>query len=113
MSWRHRERRLHTRVELSCPLEVTDTGGRELFRIRTMNLSDGGLYLETPVSNLPEEGVPDEVRLRLSIPRSTPNTFMLEDFTAAARILRSAPLAQGDAAGIAMQFTQPLTLNLS
>ena len=113
MSWRHRERRIHTRIELSCPLEVADDRGRELFRIRTMNVSSGGLYLETPVSNLPEDGVPDEVQLRLSIPRSTPNTFMLEDFTTAARVLRSEPLCEGDAAGIAIQFLQPLALNLS
>jgi hypothetical protein len=65
------------------------------------------------VSNLPEDGVPDEVRLHLSIPRSTPNTFMLEDFATAARILRSEPLADGDGAGIAIQFARPLTLNLS
>lgn len=113
MSWRHRERRLHTRVELSCPLEVADRHGRELFRIRTMNVSNGGLYLETPVSNLPEDDLPDEVQLRLSIPRSTPNTFMLEDFTIPARILRSEPLAEGNEAGIAIQFAQPLALHLS
>ncbi|NLF32143.1 MAG: PilZ domain-containing protein [Planctomycetes bacterium] len=112
MAWRHRDRRLHSRIELSCPLEVADSRGRELFRIRTANVSNGGLYLESPISNLPEDGVPDEVQLRLSIPRSTPNTFMLEDFATAARIVRSEPLAEGDAAGIAMQFVRPLALNL-
>ncbi|MFW6155061.1 MAG: PilZ domain-containing protein [Planctomycetota bacterium] len=112
MSWRHRERRLHTRVELSCPLAVADSRGCELFRIRTTNISNGGVYLETPVSNLPEEGIPDDIHLRLSIPRSTSNTFMLEDFTTAARILRSEPLTQGDGAGMAIQFARPLALHL-
>ncbi|TFG73953.1 MAG: PilZ domain-containing protein [Chrysiogenales bacterium] len=113
MLHRHAERRLHTRMEISCPLAVADSAGRELFQIRTTNISNGGLYIETPVSNLPQEGVPDEVHLRISVPRTTSNTFKLDEFRTAARLVRSDILADDDSAGIALQFVEPLALGVS
>ena len=113
MLHRHAERRLHTRMEISCPLAVVNRAGHELFQIRTTNISNGGLYLETPVSNLPHEGVPDEVHLRISVPRTTSNTFKLDEFRTDARVVRSDILADDDSAGIALQFAEPLALGVS
>jgi len=113
MARRHAERRRHKRLDISCPLVVSDRSGRELFQIRAANISDGGLYLETPASNLPDSGVPDDIHLRISVPRSTPNTFMLEDFHADARVVRWEPLADEDGAGIAVQFAEPIPMDLS
>jgi len=100
-------------MEISCPLVVCDHTGRELFQIRTTNISNSGLYLETPVSNLPDGGVPDDVRLRIAVPRNSPNTFELEQFQTDARLVRATMLADEDSAGIALQFVEPIALGVS
>ena len=106
------ERRCCKRTELSCPLIVLDDKGHVLFKIRTVNVSDSGVYFETPASNLPHGGMPGDMALRISVPRSTANTFMLEEFQANARLVRAEPLASEDLAAMALEFTEPLAMDL-
>lgn len=112
MAQQTRERRAHRRLVLTCPVVVSDEGGRELLRTRTLNVSDGGALLQAPADQELAPGEP--VKLLLRVPRSTPNTYMLEDFSSGANVVRRQ--AAADAAGpgqyVAVRFAEPLGLEL-
>ena len=102
------ERRQHKRLELSCPLRIIGSDGEVLAETRTVNICDGGVFLSAPIEALPVCGT--EVKLDLSVPRATPNTYMLEKLSCKARILRHQPLLDNRLAGMALQFVPPLQL---
>jgi hypothetical protein len=104
------ERRQFERFNIPCSSEVTLGAGTELTGCHAVNVSDGGILLEIPLDALPESN--SAVKLTFSVPRSTPNTFMFEEFTTAARILRQQIMAENGKTGVALQFSTPLQLAL-
>jgi len=53
------------------------------------------------------------VRVRLTVPRDTANTFFLEQFAAEAQVIRCDPPAQGQRMrGVALKFEKTLVLDL-
>ena len=40
------DRRAHKRFDLDCPIVVADSTGRELFRARAVNVSNGGVLID-------------------------------------------------------------------
>jgi c-di-GMP-binding flagellar brake protein YcgR len=104
-----KERRAHKRFNLTCPVVVCDSSGRELLRTRTLNISDGGALVTSAEASAMPPG--QALHANLRVPRTTPNTFMYEDFFSAARVARHDRLA-GDMIGVALQFPRPLTLEL-
>jgi hypothetical protein len=103
------ERRAHRRFDIACPTTIIDENGRELFRAKTANLSDGGALLQPDVHAMePGQGV----HLNLRVPRQTPNTFMYEDFFSGARVIRLQPTGDGSGTATAVMFAQPLKLEL-
>ena len=113
MASRKQERRVHRRWELTCPIVVLDAKGKVLFKTRAVNVSDGGAYCTRGVDNLASGSLPQRVGIRLSVPRSTRNSFMFEEFQGAARVIRTEPLIDAARAGMALQFLQPLSLDLN
>lgn len=104
------ERRQSIRMDVPCPYEVRDPSGAVLGKGRTLNIGNGGMFLPMRLDRLSE---PDTtVQVRFALPRSTPNTYMLEDFSAKARVLRHQPLRDANLAGVAVQFDQPIDLGL-
>ena len=103
-----REKRKHDRIELSCPLTFSD--GSQPINTQSENLSDGGAFITVSTDSLPSLG--RELDVSLSIPRSTKNTFLLEEVKIQARVLRHQPMLDPSKAGLAMQFTQSLELML-
>ena len=103
------ERRAHRRFKLHCPTIVKDKAGREIARTRTADISDGGALLQ-PNGHALEPG--QAVRLDLRLPRQTPNTFMYEDFSSAARVVRCQAGAGGSGTGVALAFLRPQKLEL-
>jgi len=78
-------------------------------RARTENVCDGGVYFI--VERPPEIG--REVRIQLTVPRDTANTFFLEQFAALAQVVRCDPAADGrPGAGVALRFEKELALDL-
>lgn len=103
------ERRAYKRHELACPVVVNDAAGHELFRARTVNVSDGGALLEAPAGL----SVGEQVHANLRVPRQTPNSFMYEDFFFGARVIRlDPPPHRPDRPRLALQFVQPGALEL-
>ena len=104
------ERRRHKRMELACRATISsDKCGRQATG-KTMNVSDGGAALSLPIESLPE--LKEMVRVRLSIPRSTPNTHMIEEFDTQATVLRHELLHDDRYAGMAIRFTKGVDLGL-
>ena len=112
MSLQKDERRRHKRWDLTCPVTVVDAKGQVLFKSQAVNASDGGAYVTLAIDGLAKGAAPKKVGIRLSVPRTTPNSFMFEEFQSDASIIRTEPLCDADRAGIAMQFAEPLKLDL-
>jgi hypothetical protein len=110
MSGRARERRKHERKVVACAVSVYDRGGKAVATGRTVNLSDGGALLSVPIRSVGEVG--SKVNVTLSVPRTTPNTYMLEEVASAATVVRQQPLVDAAFAGVALRFDRPLDLAL-
>ena len=105
------ERRQYERFGIPCPSKVTLGAGKELPGCHAVNVSDGGILLEVPPEALPDRD--SIVKLTFSVPRSTPNTYMLEDFTTTAKVIRHQVSAENGRAGVALQFSYPLQLAIN
>lgn len=108
-SYRGAERRRHKRHPMPCPVRLSLPGAAEAAG-KTADVSDGGILIALPRQLLPACGSLVDVLLR--VPRSTPNTYMLEDFTAQARVVRHITSSAGDPIAAGLQFVQPLALAL-
>jgi len=104
------ERREHKRYDLPCPIVVSDAQGNELARQKTCNVSNGGAFLPVPAESAPSRNSP--LKVNISVPRSTPNTYMLEQFAAGAKVVRIEELSGDALSGVAIEFTSPLELTL-
>jgi len=104
------DRRLHKRLDLACLTAVRAGQAQTLADGRTINISDGGMLLAVPAKALPARG--SRVELVFSVPRSTPNTYMLEEFRSPARVVRHQPLKERGLTGLALQFAKPLDMVL-
>lgn len=110
MAKRPLDRRRHLRRPLACQIILFDDGTDPPLRTHTLNVSDGGVYLSVPTRNVPEQG--RQMSLKLLVPRSTPNTYMLEEFNAPAKIVRHDMLLDNTQVGVAVQFLQQVNLAL-
>ncbi len=103
------ERRRHRRYEIPCRLRVELPSGDGI-RSRTVNVCDGGVYFV--IDEPPEVG--REVRVQLTVPRDTANTFFLEQFAARAQVVRCDRPPDGrPGAGVALRFEKDLALDLT
>jgi len=110
MSKSRKERRKHPRFDLSCPIRIEGDAGNALHRTRALNVSDGGVFVAVPIDALPPFG--SELNVQFSVPRTTPNTYMLEEFSSRAKVVRHQPMKDSRQAGLAMRFAEPLELML-
>ena len=103
------ERRKHRRHPLKCPANLTDEAGSCISAARTINISDGGLLVPVAPQDAPRPG--QALSLKLSIPRSTPNTFLMQPVSGKAVVVRHEPSDNG-ACQMAIRFEPPLELDL-
>ncbi len=103
------ERRQYPRHGLSCPARLVDEAGRHLASGKTVNISDGGLLMPAEPKATPLPG--QHLDVKLSIPRSTPNTFLMQAFTAKAIVVRHDQSDDG-AGRVAVRFEHPIDLDL-
>ena len=104
------ERRKHKRHRISCPLAMHRTGEKEPVKGKTVDLSDGGAMLPIPIKFVPR--VSERVRVVLALPRSTANTYMLEEVACEARVVRHQPMEDNTVVGVALQFSPTQDLGL-
>ena len=102
------ERREHPRYELACPLKLSTDGGKVLLRTRTGNLSDGGAYFALDLDEALPVGTKTGVEIVL--PRTTPNTRMLEHVVAEADVVWCRPDRAEGRATVGIRFAKPLDL---
>ena len=110
MASERQERRQHSRLKAGCPVSVFTRSGELVAKGRSLDISDGGAYVSVPAEAI--DRIQGRVNLTFSIPRSTENTYMLEDFACQADVLRSQPLVDDNLAGVAMAFAHPIHLIL-
>ena len=103
------DRRQHSRHGLSCPARLVDETGRHLASGKTFNISDGGLLMPVPPDATANPG--QHLDVKLSVPRSTPNTFLMQGFNAKAIVVRHDQAADG-AGRVAVRFEHPIDLDL-
>ena len=103
------ERRRHTRHPLSCPARLVDETGRCLASGKTVNVSDGGLLMPIGPDAAAQPG--QQLDVKLSVPRSTPNTFLMQAFRAKAIVVRQDQSEDG-AGRVAVRFEPSLDLDL-
>jgi len=111
MSNNESERRNHGRYNVGCPVSVSTDGSRLHAKGRALNISDSGALLAMPVDTVPR--LRQKVQMRVSVPRTTPNTHMFEDFQLDATVVRHHPMVDNSLAGVAMKFTEMAELNLT
>ncbi len=87
-----------------CPVALQAEDGLALVKARTENVSEGGAYLIIARGDLPVAVLPEQVDVTLAIPRTTPNTYLLEQFTAHASIIRTDKDSGTGSAGVALRF---------
>ncbi len=104
------ERRKFKRFDLTCPIIVSDSEGRELLRTRTVNISEGGALLSAPPENVIPLG--ESVQVFMKVPRTTPNTHMFEEFFAGASAVRHDGAGDDGEAGVALKFDKQVLLDL-
>ena len=97
-------------MKAGCPVSVFTRSGEFVAKGRSLDISDGGAYVSVPAEAI--DRIQGRVNLTFSIPRSTENTYMLEDFACQADILRQQPLVDESLAGVAIAFTTPMNLGL-
>ena len=103
------ERRQHIRHPLSCPARLIDETGKLLASGKTVNVSDGGLLVPARPEAACQPG--QHLDVKLSIPRSTPNTFLMQAFTAKAIVVRHDQTDDG-AGRVAIRFEHPIDLDI-
>ena len=106
----HYERRKHKRHALECPIRMTDVAGKLLAAGRGINVSDGGMLFPVPHEARPQRGA--RIHLDFSVPRSTPNTFLMEEFTCKAFVVRGEPSNADGPVHVAVEFERPLDLEI-
>jgi len=102
MANQRRERRREPRTATSCAAAVSDEQRPREAGGRTVNLSNGGALITMPIEALPAVG--GRVNVTLSVPRSTPNTRMVEKIATAATVLRHELMVDDRLAGMAVRF---------
>lgn len=80
-----KEKRRFERFDMPCPITLAASGGVSEIRGRTLNVSDGGACFVLAEGQLPEPG--GQFRMKLALPRQTPNTYFLEHFTGPAAVV--------------------------
>ncbi len=104
-----RERRQHKRHPLQCPARLADEVGVCLVAGKTIDISDGGMMM--PVAQEAPLKPGRHLSLKLSVPRSTPNTFLMESIASEGIVVRHVPAEDGTHC-LAIRFAAPLTLDL-
>jgi len=105
-----RERRQFDRIGKCCPVWFVDEASKEI-KARTVNLSDGGMLCVIKEDEVPWN-VGDFVRLRLNVPRETPNTYFLESVETDGRVVRFDVGGEADGHVMALAFHPRLDLGL-
>jgi c-di-GMP-binding flagellar brake protein YcgR len=108
MDYNGEDRRRFSRHDLECPVVLLQEKSEVLARTKTINVSDGGALVPMYASAMPETG--KKVHVRFSVPRSTPNSYMLEGFSSEATIVRHHTEGDEEVSCIGLEFDPPLNL---
>ncbi len=104
------DRRRFPRATMSCPAKLVDKGGKLVAIGQTVDISDGGTLIAVSPEAAPAVG--SVVEISMEVPTGNPPTWPARVFTSKARVVRHRDLGQPGKTGVAMEFLQPLKLDL-
>lgn len=104
------ERREHARTDIICSVTLTGKADSEKIRGEAINLSDCGAMFTIPMRRMAD--LTPNVKMKISVPRATANTHMLEQVATEATVVRHQPMVDEELAGVAVRFSTPLNLQL-
>lgn len=104
------EMRRYPRFELSCTIKLFNETGQKLAETRTVNLSDGGALVPVPLEAVPAVG--SVLDLEIQVPSSPAGAGPITNFIGQARVIRHQDSDEADKKGVALEFLQPLPLEL-
>ena len=101
------DNRRHKRYRLACPVTLYSATSDVPPTIASGDLSDGGVYMSVPVSQVPD--VDSKVDLTFCLPREPSG---VDCFSVAATVVRQDVIADEALSGVALQFKRPISLKL-
>lgn len=104
------EKRRYPRFALSCPIELLSQAGQLVADVQLVNLSDGGALVLVPADAAPAVG--SLLNVRLQAPSDPSGAGPLRKFICQAKVLRHQDAGQPGKTTVAMEFLQPLPLEL-
>jgi len=104
------DQRRFPRAAMSCPARLVGKGGKLIATGRSVDISDGGTLIAVAPEAAPPVG--SVVELTMEVPTGNPPTWPARVFTSKARVVRHRDLGQPGKTGVAMEFLQPLKLDL-
>ena len=104
------ERRRHKRHDIAVKVVIIKPNDGQAVSVKASDISDGGVFLAAPAKSVMPQG--QTVDMKMYIPRSTANTYMLEEVVSNACVLRHQMLDDNSQVGMALKFDQPLDLGL-
>ncbi len=104
------ERREHSRTPVDCAVSLATGRDETQAEARILNLSDGGAMLVAPVRQIPDLG--QAVSMSIALPRSTPNTRMVEQVSVSATVVRHEAAFDDDLGFVAVRFRDAMDLDL-
>jgi len=105
------ERRQHRRLRLHVPVAAVSGfgAGSDGRTFRSHDVSVGGLCVEVPAACAPAEGA--DIAFEITVPPGEGYSASPSRFRGAGQVVRR-EMREGQAVALAVQFTQPLALNL-
>ena len=104
------DQRRFPRAAMSCPTRLMGKGGALVATGQTVDISDGGTLIAVAPEVAPAVG--SVVDLSMEVPTGNPPTWPARVFTSKAKVVRHRDLGQPGKTGVAMEFLQPLKLDL-
>jgi c-di-GMP-binding flagellar brake protein YcgR len=104
------ERRKFKRHNIGCAVALQRPASQGPVASKTVDVSDGGALLVIPIKNVPR--LSERVNVVLALPRSTANTYMVEEVACEARVVRHQPMEDDEVVGVALQFNPVQKLGL-
>jgi len=104
------EKRRYRRFALSCPIELLSEAGQLVADVQLVNLSDGGALVLVPGDAVPAVG--SLLNVRLQAPSDSSGAGPLRKFICQAKVLRHQATCQPGKTAVAIEFLQPLPLEL-
>jgi len=102
------DKRGHHRFAMSYPIRLFTSGGEEVAKTETLNISQSGTLVALPAELL--QGLGKNINITISLPKSSYKAETVDDFACTAEVIRRQLMTDAEFASVALRFSRPLEL---